>query len=222
MIKLPPTLEVLMKLRDGWYGLVLRVDDLTAEKVLKLGGLFAPGTRIVDPTQVKFTLYQSAGMHGLDLGDRAFMQHLQRMATSIGSGQSYMFAMHRLRVHGGQYLMWHADVSRRVQECHQEAMNVLAPFVTPEQKELAVQRALKTNPGIRKRDLEELVRKYALQWVRWRNVPHVLCAYGQEGLEIPPRTKHEHRGVFTALELTAHGPNGHLNETLVRLPIVPQ
>lgn len=208
-------------LRNDWYGLVLRVDDRTADQVLRMGALYAPGRCYTDPAQVHHTLYHSPHMHGVDPEDLGFLNQFHSMAERIGRNGASMFSLGNVRVHGGRYLMWHLSVDPAVRACHQLAMDLLAPLVTLEHKEEMVRRVRVTNPNIRKRDLD-LVRQYALEWVRWRNIPHLLCAHQPlGGLVIQSGVKHEYRGVFTALELTSHAPNGHIRETLLRLPIMP-
>ncbi len=207
-----------MVLKNGWYGLVLRVDDLTAEKACELGRMHA-GNSAMAPSQIHFTLYQSADMRGLDLNPGLLVPMKQNIAKPIAQDLNMMFSLDTMRVHGDQYLMWHARVAMTVQRMHVAAMILLSPFVSDEQKQRMVDLVKARNPSIRPRDLG-LVRECALEWVRWRNVPHLQCAFAQPSLPaLQPRTRYEHRGIFTALELTSHGPNGRLKETIYRIPI---
>lgn len=206
---------------QGRFGLVLRPDRITANKVQQIGALFSHGSAVVEPDQAHFTLYKSDGMEGVKIYSDLILGTAHLIASDIAKNGESTFELSNLRVHGGKYLLWRASVSATVQEAHKKTADLLSHFVSHEHKRRMVDWAIKQSPSIRKRDLE-LVNQYALQWVRWRNVPHLLCAFDPDELDKPaPRSKIEHRGVFTHLEFVRFGHNGHIEEICFSIPIVP-
>jgi hypothetical protein len=207
--------------RRGHFGLVLRVDEITARQVSLVGSMFAHGSGVVDPSQTHFTLYKSDGMEDLQVFSDQVLGVAHFLAGDIAKNGECVFSLGNLRVHGGKYLLWRASVSSAVTKAHDAATNFLSSYVSREQKQGMVDWARAQSPSIRNRDLE-LVHQYALQWVKWRNVPHLLCAFDPYELsKAPPRSHREHRGVFTRLELVRFGKNGYIEEVCLSIPIVP-
>jgi len=207
--------------RRGHFGLILRVDRITAQKVSEIGAWFSHGASVVEPNQVHFTLYKSDGMEDLKIFCDDVLGYAHLIARDISENDESSFKLSNLRVHGGKYLLWHASVSAAVGKAQDKATDLFAQYVSEEQKQAMVDLARKQAPSIRRRDLE-LVHQYALRWVKWRKVSHLLCAFDPYKLDkAPPRSSSQHRGVFTHVELVVFGRNGHIAEVCFSIPIVP-
>lgn len=212
-----------MGLHQGYFGLVLGVDQYTVRQVRVVGDMYAGASQTIEPENVHLTLYKSDGMVNVDPFDSKLIISAHQIAREISVEDQCSFRLGKVRVHGDRYLLWRASpVGPAVSKAHRTATKLLAHYVSREQKQAMVAWALALSPTIRKRDLG-LVHEYGMLWVLWRNVPHLLCATDPTKLSVnwakPPTVVHH--GMFTSLRFVRCCAGGIIQELFWEIPIVP-